>query len=69
MKKTKKKPKKRYAIDRSKFMTKEQTQHLLRTCEQYAELDQLLGKRVWITRSVVVSVFLRTGLRCNEIAA
>jgi integrase/recombinase XerC len=58
-----------YAIDRSKYMTPEEAKHLLKTCADMAELDLLHGRRTWVTRSMFVSLLLRTGLRIGEAAA
>jgi site-specific recombinase XerD len=58
-----------YIIDRSKFMSEEQCKHLLKTCDEHMQLDLLLGRRVWVTRSMFVSIALRTGLRVGEIVA
>jgi integrase len=60
--------KKQYIITRDKFLSLDEVRHLLTTCEQMAELDLLLGRRVWVTRSMVVSTLFRTGLRRSEVA-
>src|SRR5262245_42655120 len=60
--------KQRYTIDRSKFMSTDECKQLIKTCEEHSQLDLLLGRKTWVTRNMVVGVFLRTGLRCSEVA-
>jgi site-specific recombinase XerD len=57
-----------YAIDRSKFLTLDQTKLLLKTCEDLASLDLIKGRSTWVVRSMLVGLALRTGLRVSEIA-
>jgi site-specific recombinase XerD len=59
---------KNYVITRDKFLTLDQTKLLLKTCEDLAELDKLHGRQTWITRSMLVGLALRSGLRVSEIA-
>jgi integrase len=55
-----------YVVTRDKFMNREQVRTLLKTVGEMAELDLLLGRRVWIQRNMLVSLALRTGMRCAE---
>jgi integrase len=57
-----------YSIDRSKFFTLEQTQQLLKTCSDLSEIDLLHGRSTWVTRSMLVGLLLRSGLRISEAA-
>jgi site-specific recombinase XerD len=57
-----------YSIDRSKIMMPEEARHLLTTSEAMAALDLQNGRRIWIIRSMFVSLALRTGMRIAEIA-
>ena len=62
------KRRKAYAIDRSKFLTLDETKKLLKVCDDLASLDLLKGRSTWITRSMLVGLALRSGLRVSELA-
>lgn len=57
-----------YQIDRSKFLTADEVKQLLQTCEAQAALDIKKGRTTHVTRSMLVGLALRTGLRVSEIA-
>jgi len=57
-----------YQIDRSKFLTMDQVQTLLKTCDDLKILDLHHGRSTWIVRSMLVGLALRSGLRVSEIA-
>jgi site-specific recombinase XerD len=57
-----------YTITRDKFFTLEQAQLLLKTCNELSELDILHGRTTWPTRSMLVGLLLRSGLRISEAA-
>jgi site-specific recombinase XerD len=59
---------KQYAITRDKFFSIEQATDLLQVCERMAEADLSCGRRTWVTRSMLIGLALRTGLRIFEIA-
>ena len=61
------KRRKPYSIDRSKFLTLEETTKLLKTESDLAELDLLKGRSTHVTRSMLCSLALRSGLRVSEI--
>jgi site-specific recombinase XerD len=57
-----------YVITRDKFFTPEQAQHLLKTCNDLSEIDLLHGRSTWVTRTALVGLLLRSGLRISEAA-
>lgn len=59
----------KYKITRDKFLSTDEVKRLLKVCEEQADLDLLKGRQIWVTRHMLVTLALRSGLRVKEIAA
>ncbi|SHJ90467.1 Phage integrase family protein [Desulfatibacillum alkenivorans DSM 16219] len=60
---------KRYQISRDKFMSSEEVRQLLKVCEDQTIIDQVKGRKTWVTRYMLVHLALHSGLRVSELAA
>jgi integrase len=58
-----------YKLSQDKLLSAGEVKRLLKDCEERAELDLRKGRRIWITRHMLVAVALGTGLRVSEIVA
>src|SRR6266436_6247102 len=56
-----------YVVTRDKFLTVEEATKLLKTESDLSELDLLKGRSTHVTRSMLCSLALRSGLRVSEI--
>lgn len=58
----------KYKITRDKFLSGDEVRRLLKVSQELSDLDILKGRQTWVTRHMLVSFALRTGLRVSEIA-
>ena len=57
-----------YSITRDKFLSESEVKKLMKTCENQAALDEMKGRKTWITRYALVHLALYSGLRVSEAA-
>lgn len=57
-----------YQITKEKLPTPEEVQTLLAACQRLASLDLANGRKVWVTRYLLVHLACASGLRAGEIA-
>ena len=61
-------PEQPYQITRDKLPTPEEVSSLLKKCDRLAKLDLANGRKVWVTRHLLVHLACGSGLRASEIA-
>lgn len=52
-----------------KYFSEAEAKRLLKACQDKADLDIFHGRSIWVTRHMLVSLALRSGMRIGEIAA
>ncbi len=57
-----------YQITKEKLLTPEEVEVLLGTCARLAKTDLTNGRKVWVTRYLLVHLACASGLRASEIA-
>jgi len=59
---------KSYKITKDKFLDRQQRDTLMEVCEHRAVMDTYKGRKVWVTRYMVVHLALYSGLRVGEMS-